>query len=318
MSKHNKNHKTSHNSEPKTKVEVIQDLDVNKAEVTTINVDSKTIETEITSDVVQEVGSEVTAEQELSTKKMVEEFEVSQKEIDSELSPKTEIAKESLSKETTTNFEQTLDDDYAPIPAKKKEVEKVKSENLVEDVKPQEEFLYEKTEEKSNNLLLKTLILVAGLSLLGYLIFVLNVPNSKQTSQNIVDKKTCIANPKKMDIPTNLIIENTLAGTGKEVFTGCQIKIHYKGYLLQTKEEIESKADLKVFDDSFKRGTPFSTQIGVGKLIKGWDIGIVGMKEGGKRKLTIPAELAYGAIEIPGIPANSTLIFEVELIQVLD
>ena len=316
MSKHIKNHKANHNSEPKTKAEVIQDLEINKAETVAVDIDTQTIETEILSNAVQNLDSEITSEQEISTKKMVEEFEVSQKEIVADLEP-IEPNVESTLKKSNTMSEQNLDDDYAPITAKTKSEEE-KSKNLVEDVKPREDFLYEKTEEKSNNIITKALFLVAGLSLLGYLIFILNVPSTKQSTQSVVDKKTCIANPKKMDIPTNLKIEDTLAGTGKEVFTGCQIKIHYKGYLLQTKEEIESKADLKVFDDSFKRGSPFSTQIGVGKLIKGWDIGIIGMKEGGKRKLTIPAELAYGAIEIPGIPANSTLVFEVELIQVLD
>ena len=70
------------------------------------------------------------------------------------------------------------------------------------------------------------------------------------------------------------------------------------------------------FDSSFKRNQPFVFQIGVRQVIPGWEIGLIGMKIGGKRKLIIPAELGYGSRAIGDIPANSTLIFEVELLEV--
>ncbi len=65
-----------------------------------------------------------------------------------------------------------------------------------------------------------------------------------------------------------------------------------------------------------KKGAPFSFKIGKGEVIKGWDVGIIGMTVGGERRLTIPAHLAYGSRAIPGIPANSTLIFDVKLLEI--
>jgi FKBP-type peptidyl-prolyl cis-trans isomerase len=222
------------------------------------------------------------------------------------------------------NSEDQIEDDYLQIEKPVKDSKITYNKSVVESTpknEVKEDYLYnEEGGLKSNNLFLKTIFLVVGLSLLGY--FILGgggiKPVTNNSSQASIDKKPCINNTKKMDIPTNLKIEDILVGTGKEVFSGCEIKIHYKGYLEPTQEEIDTKTEPKEFDNSFKRGAPFSTQIGVGKLIKGWDIGIIGMKEGGKRKLTIPADLAYGDIELPGIPAKSVLVFEVELIQVLD
>ncbi len=105
---------------------------------------------------------------------------------------------------------------------------------------------------------------------------------------------------------TQMKVEELVVGTGKEVKKGDSIVIHYKGTLL----------DGSTFDSSYTRGQPFETQIGVGQVIKGWDEGVVGMKVGGKRRLTIPPLLGYGDRAIGPIPANSTLIFEVELIDV--
>jgi FK506-binding nuclear protein len=65
-----------------------------------------------------------------------------------------------------------------------------------------------------------------------------------------------------------------------------------------------------------KKGKPFSFKAGKGQVIKGWDIGVVGMAIGGERRLTIPAHLAYGSRGLPGIPANSTLIFDVKLLEI--
>jgi FKBP-type peptidyl-prolyl cis-trans isomerase len=100
--------------------------------------------------------------------------------------------------------------------------------------------------------------------------------------------------------------EDLKVGQGEEVRGGDYIVIHYLGTL-----ENGTK-----FDSSYDRGAPFRTRIGVGEVIEGWDMGVIGMKVGGKRKLIIPPSLAYGDREIGAIPANSTLIFEVELIAI--
>lgn len=126
------------------------------------------------------------------------------------------------------------------------------------------------------------------------------------TIQNNQDTKLSITKT-----PTNIMeklkIEDIKIGTGSEVKSGDTVSIHYSGTL-----ENGTK-----FDSSYDRGTPFETRIGVGQVIKGWDEGVVGMKVGGKRKLTIPPELGYGATGAGNvIPPNSTLIFEVELISI--
>lgn len=101
-------------------------------------------------------------------------------------------------------------------------------------------------------------------------------------------------------------IEDITMGQGKEAKSGDTVVVNYKGTLENGKQ----------FDSSYDRGQSFETQIGVGKVIKGWDEGIPGMKVGGKRKLTIPPELAYGREGQGEIPPNSVLIFEVELLDV--
>lgn len=104
-----------------------------------------------------------------------------------------------------------------------------------------------------------------------------------------------------------LIIEDLVVGTGLEVKKGDGVSIHYRGTL----------EDGTKFDSSYDRNQPFETEIGVGQVIRGWDEGVPGMKVGGKRKLTIPFNMAYGERGIPGvIPAKATLIFEVELLNI--
>jgi FKBP-type peptidyl-prolyl cis-trans isomerase len=101
--------------------------------------------------------------------------------------------------------------------------------------------------------------------------------------------------------------EDLVVGKGAEAAPGKKVSVHYTGWLTDGKE----------FDSSKKSGHPFEFTLGEGKVIKGWDDGLVGMKVGGKRKLTIPPQLAYGERAVGGvIPANSTLVFEVELLNV--
>ncbi|MCH7858714.1 MAG: FKBP-type peptidyl-prolyl cis-trans isomerase [Candidatus Marinimicrobia bacterium] len=106
---------------------------------------------------------------------------------------------------------------------------------------------------------------------------------------------------------TGLIYVVQVIGGGAAPTAGKQVTVHYTGTL----------TDGTKFDSSVDRGEPFSFIIGVGQVIKGWDEGIMLMRVGGQRTLTIPPHLAYGDREIPGvIPAGSTLIFDVELLAV--
>ena len=106
---------------------------------------------------------------------------------------------------------------------------------------------------------------------------------------------------------SGLRIKDVVVGTGQEVKSGNTVTVHYQGTL-----ENGTK-----FDSSYDRNQPFTTQIGVGRVIQGWDEGIVGMKVGGKRILIIPPSLGYGAQGTgEAIPPNSTLIFQVELFEV--
>ena len=96
-------------------------------------------------------------------------------------------------------------------------------------------------------------------------------------------------------------------GTGKAAKTGDSVTVHYRGTLTNGTK----------FDASYDRNEPFSFPLGGGQVIQGWDEGVVGMKEGGKRKLVIPSDLAYGDEgRPPTIPQKATLVFEVELLKV--
>jgi FKBP-type peptidyl-prolyl cis-trans isomerase len=96
-------------------------------------------------------------------------------------------------------------------------------------------------------------------------------------------------------------------GSGPEAKTGDTVRVHYTGRLLSGAK----------FDSSLDRNEPFEFTLGQGQVIKGWDEGVVGMKKGGKRRLTIPSEMAYGKVgSPPKIPPDATLEFDIELLEV--
>jgi FKBP-type peptidyl-prolyl cis-trans isomerase FkpA len=115
---------------------------------------------------------------------------------------------------------------------------------------------------------------------------------------------------------TKLNINDTQAGSGKEAVTGKPVSVHYTGYLYDA-----AKPDYKgkQFDSSVPRGAAFQFTPGQGRVIKGWEQGVPGMKVGGKRTLIIPSTLAYGERGAGGlIPPNAVLVFDIELLDVKD
>ena len=108
-------------------------------------------------------------------------------------------------------------------------------------------------------------------------------------------------------LPGGLVVKDTTVGTGPAVKSGDTVTVHYVGTLTDGKE----------FDSSRKHGQPFTFEVGKGRVIKGWDAGLVGMKVGGHRKLTIPSDLAYGDRGMSGaIPPKATLLFDIELLSI--
>lgn len=133
------------------------------------------------------------------------------------------------------------------------------------------------------------------------------VEDDKNQSQQNNDQGSVTNSPQTITMDNGLKIQDVQVGTGKEAKVGSVITAHYTGYL----------ENGTVFDSSVSRGQPFSFTLGRGEVIRGWDIGIQGMKEGGKRRLIIPSTLAYGQAGIEGaIPPNATLVFDVELLKV--
>jgi FKBP-type peptidyl-prolyl cis-trans isomerase FkpA len=114
--------------------------------------------------------------------------------------------------------------------------------------------------------------------------------------------------PKVITTTSGLKYQDLKVGDGPEAKKGDAVEVHYTGWL----------TDGKKFDSSVDRKKPFSFTLGAGMVIKGWDEGVAGMKVGGKRKLTIPPDLAYGKRGAGDglIPADATLVFEVELLKI--
>ena len=154
------------------------------------------------------------------------------------------------------------------------------------------------------------IVLVGGI----YLIFNNNQPtennqnNSMQQEEqnNPTQDQQQNNNPSSFDIQS-MKVEILQQGSGDGAKTGDTVAVDYVGTL----------TDGTKFDSSIDRGTPFSFKLGQNSVIQGWELGIVGMKVGEKRKLTIPPELAYGDQAVGGvIPAKSTLIFEVDMLKI--
>ena len=103
-----------------------------------------------------------------------------------------------------------------------------------------------------------------------------------------------------------LVIEDLVVGTGATAVVGDTLTVNYVGTLTNGTK----------FDSSYDRGTPYVFQVGAGRVIAGWDQGVPGMKVGGKRRLTIPPSLGYGSQAVGSIPANSTLVFDVDLVSI--
>ncbi|MEO7617914.1 MAG: FKBP-type peptidyl-prolyl cis-trans isomerase [Candidatus Saccharibacteria bacterium] len=158
---------------------------------------------------------------------------------------------------------------------------------------------------------MKNIIAVASLAAIALIVGVVLAVSHPKTA-SIQDDKSAknqsTTQEKKTVTPdtTDLKITDEVVGTGAEATTGSTISVNYLGTLL----------DGTKFDSSYDRNQPFEFKLGAGQVIEGWDKGFAGMKVGGKRKLVIPSSLGYGASGVGSIPANSTLVFEVELLAV--
>lgn len=145
---------------------------------------------------------------------------------------------------------------------------------------------------------------VIGLVLLGIALINLNKPSSVQ---NIEPLTTIVPTESKMEDINELKIEDIKEGVGQAVKDGDTVGVNYTGTLISGTK----------FDSSYDRGQVFKFTVGAGQVIQGWEKGLIGMKEGGLRKLTIPSSMAYGQQGIPGtIPSNTPLVFEIELISI--
>ena len=154
---------------------------------------------------------------------------------------------------------------------------------------------------------LALVVVITFFILPGLFPFKSSSPSNNSQAQNITNTQTASTMP--IESVTELLVKDEVVGTGIVAEAGNSVTVNYIGALTNG----------TIFDASANRGSDgFTFNLGAGQVIKGWDQGIVGMKEGGKRILVIPASLAYGDQAVGGgvIPANSTLIFEVELLKV--
>jgi FKBP-type peptidyl-prolyl cis-trans isomerase FkpA len=140
----------------------------------------------------------------------------------------------------------------------------------------------------------------------AYFVFGLNGSSDSSTTTSQASSIPSVAPQTQATNQNKLQVTDEKIGTGAAVKKGDTVEINYVGTLTNGTK----------FDASADHGGAFTTQIGVGQVIKGWDEGIIGMKVGGKRKLVIPPSLGYGDQAVGSIPPNSTLIFQVELVGI--
>jgi FKBP-type peptidyl-prolyl cis-trans isomerase len=134
---------------------------------------------------------------------------------------------------------------------------------------------------------------------------------NSETNKN---KTNATQNEKITTTESGLKYEILSPGTQEKTpYTNAKVTVHYTGYLQNSDGSLGKK-----FDSSVDRGAPFTFLIGRGRVIRGWDEGVMSMKIGEKRRLIIPPHLAYGSRGVHGIPPNATLIFDVELLKIDD
>ncbi len=146
------------------------------------------------------------------------------------------------------------------------------------------------------------IIIIIIAAILGYYSIFKQTPQEKVVETNKINAQNNMQNNEELKI------EILKEGSGAEAVDGNTVSVHYTGAL-----ENGTK-----FDSSLDRGQPFAFQLGAGMVIKGWELGVLGMKVGEKRKLIIPSSLGYGQTGIGPIPPNATLVFEVELLAISD
>lgn len=165
----------------------------------------------------------------------------------------------------------------------------------------------------TRKIVLPLVVVVLALAIIGAGYFALrslnlgSMPQHQTPDTQANNNQNGAPEPTSTIPPGQLKIDDITLGDGDVATPGKTVTVNYKGTL----------EDGTVFDSSYDRGTPFSFKLGAGEVIQGWDIGVAGMKVGGKRKLTIPPDLGYGAQGAGSvIPPYATLIFEVELLKV--
>ena len=150
------------------------------------------------------------------------------------------------------------------------------------------------------------ILVIIALIIIAVLVFVGYRNGSGPEQQGIEETAGQAAALGGISAENPLITQDVIVGTGADAVVGSTVTVHYVGTLT---------SGIK-FDSSLDRGEPFTFTIGAGQVIPGWEQGLVGMKEGGTRTLLIAPELAYGRQAVGPIPANSALIFEIQLLTV--
>lgn len=145
---------------------------------------------------------------------------------------------------------------------------------------------------------------IVVIALIGSMLLTVYAITRENNESNLNTQVEVNQNP--TETSAQLQVETLKEGKGDAVKDGDTVKVNYKGTLTNGTQ----------FDSSYDRNTPFEFTVGAGEVISGWELGLIGMKVGEKRKLTIPSALGYGSNAVGSIPANSTLIFEIELLAI--